>query len=120
MLSCYYFLHILAELSAMLEGQGFLEKISTRILDPTLLADTLEYVPLGENIDNQLRNKVQDGLKRFASAVPGNQGVPTWSAGGIPNDFVTVQAAWAILNARQRNFDVDVGLLRKAESWLDK
>ncbi len=120
MLSGSVFLPKLAALSAMLEGQGSFEKISTRILAATLLADTLQYVPLGENIDNQLRNKVQDGLKRFASALPGNQGVPTWSAGGIPNDFVTVQAAWAILNARQRNFDVDVGLLRKAESWLDK
>jgi uncharacterized protein YfaS (alpha-2-macroglobulin family) len=120
MLSGSFFLPKLAALSAMLEGQASFEKISTRILAATLLADTLQYVPLGGNIDNQLRNKVQDGLKRLASALPGNEGVPTWSAGGEPNDFITVQAAWAVLNARQRNFDVEEGLLRKAESWLDK
>jgi len=120
MLSGSFFLPKLAAMSAMLEGQGSLEKISTRILAATLLADTLQYVPLSKNIDNQLRNRVQDGLKRLAATLPGNEGVRTWPNGGEPSDFVTVQTAWAILNARQRNFDVDESLVRKAESWLDK
>jgi uncharacterized protein YfaS (alpha-2-macroglobulin family) len=113
------FLPKLAGLPALLEGQGSIEKISTRILASTLLADAFKYLPVDSGVEKQLRAKAEEGLRRFSVAVLSDGGLPVWPGGSKLNEFATVEAAWAILSAAQHSFDVDEALSRRAKSWLD-
>jgi uncharacterized protein YfaS (alpha-2-macroglobulin family) len=119
MLSGSPFLPKLAGLPAMFDGQGSIEKLSTRILAATLFSDTLQYLPLNSDVETQLHTKMQDGLKRLGQ-VAFEEGAPIWPGARQPNYFATVQMAWAILSARQHNFEVDDALFHRAEVWLEK
>ena len=119
MLSGSPFLPKLAGLPAMFDGQGSIEKLSTRILAATLFSDALQYLPLNSDVETQLHTKVQDGLKRLGQ-VAFEEGAPIWPGTRQPNYFATVQMAWAILSARHHNFDVDDALFHRAEVWLEK
>jgi uncharacterized protein YfaS (alpha-2-macroglobulin family) len=117
------FLPKLAGLPAMLEAQGSIEKLATRILAATLLAETLDYLPLPPDSDKHFRSRVNDGLKRLAGSVL-ESGAPLWPARNetttARNDYVTIEAAWAIRSAARNGFEVDGGLLRLANTWLTK
>jgi uncharacterized protein YfaS (alpha-2-macroglobulin family) len=119
MISGSPFLPKLAGLRALLEGQGSIEKISTRILAGTLLDDTFKYLPMDSGVEKRVRTMAEEGLRRFSGTVLDAGGVPVWPGGNKLNEFATVEAAWAILSAAQHGFDVDEALCRRAKSWLD-
>jgi uncharacterized protein YfaS (alpha-2-macroglobulin family) len=113
----------LAGLPALIEAQGSVEKLSSRVLAATLLAESLKYLPSSGDPNQQLRTKVEDGLKRIAaSTLDSGSGVPLWpGANDINkpmNEFVTIETAWAIRNAFLRGFPVDAKLKRRADLWL--
>ncbi len=116
------FLPKLAGLPALLDAQGSTEKLASRILAATLLAETLEYLPPEGDTEQQLRTKVNDALKRFAQTAIPDGGLPAWpgadKANEKRNDFVTIEAAWAIRNAAQQKFEVDEKLLQRSKAWL--
>jgi alpha-2-macroglobulin len=116
------FLPKLAGLPALLDAQGSTEKLASRILAGTLLAEALEYFPPEGDTERQLRTKVNDALKRFAQTTIPDGGMPAWpgadKANEKRNDFVTIEAAWAIRNAARWKFDVDGKLLQRAKAWL--
>ncbi len=113
------FLPKLAGLPAMLEGQGSIEKISTRILAGTLLQDAFRYLPVNAKVAQSIKATTEQGLRRFAEAVLEDGGLPVWPGGRKLSEFATVEAAWAILSAARSGFDVDEVLRRRAETWLD-
>lgn len=112
------FLSKIAGLPALLEAEGSVEKIATRILAGTLLAETLEYLPREAAADEQLRKKIEDGLKRLAQSILEEGGLPAWQGGAKLDEFATVQAAWAIRKAHQLNYLKMDQLQEKAGDWL--
>lgn len=114
------FLSKIAGLPALLEAEGSVEKIAARILAGTLLAETLEYLPRAGGADEQLRKKIEDGLKRLAQSILEEGGLPAWQGGAKLDEFATVQAAWAIRKAHQLNYLKTDQLQEKAGIWLSK
>ena len=114
------FLSKLAGLPMMLEAQGSVEKLSTRVLSATLLWDAMQYLPAPPETESELRGRAQDALKRLAQTLVEDRGVPIWPGGTEPNYFTTVQTAWAIRSARQRGFVIDDALVQGAETWLNR
>ena len=119
MLSGSSFFPKLAGLPGLLDAQGSVEKLSTRILAATLVADALQYVPLNSTFEAQLNTKVKDGLRRLGQ-VAFEEGTPLWPSARTPDFFTTVETAWAVLSAKGRNFDVDEGLSKRATDWLSQ
>ncbi|MEY2490575.1 MAG: alpha-2-macroglobulin [Verrucomicrobiota bacterium] len=124
LLSGSTFLPKLAGLPKLLEAQGSLEKVSSRILAATLLAAALDTMPLASGTENQLREKVRDGLARLAQSTLEDGGMPSWPGTGkgaaSRDDWTTIEAAWAIRNAARRGFEVDERLATLAHGWLQK
>lgn len=114
------FLSKIAGLPALLEAEGSVDKIATRILAGTLLAETLEYLPRDGAADEQLRKKIEDGLKRLAQSILSEGGLPAWQGGAKLDEFATVQAAWAIRKAYQLDYLETDQLKKKAGDWLSK
>ena len=116
------FLPKLAGLPAMLEAQGSTEKLATRILAATIFTSTLDTLPLRADSANELRSKVQDALKRFAESFMGNEGLPAWAGEDkryqTRDDFATIEAAWAILSAKNKGYELDENLTAAAQGWL--
>ena len=116
------FLPKLAGLPALLDAQGSLEKIASRVLAATVLSGTLDYLPPTADMENQLRASLRDGLARLAASTLEDGGVPAWPAAGkavaLRDDWVTVEAAWAIRSAMRASFAVDEKLAVLAERWL--
>ena len=120
MLSGSPYLPKLAGLPSMLEAGGSLEKLSTRILAATLLAKILDYLPMSADAGKGLANGVEKGLRLFTGTKMENDMQPCWEGADKPNDFVTVETSWAILNAQKRNFTVNPELLSGAETVLTR
>ena len=114
------FLPKIAGLRTMLESEGSLEKLATRILAGTILTETLEYLPAKPQFENQLRARITEGLKKFARGLVEDRGVALWPGSADRSDFATIEAAWAILAARQRNIAVDESLVAGAKIWLEQ
>ena len=108
----------LAGLPAMLEAEGSIEKLSTRVLAATLLAETLEYLPLAPEADKKLRARIDEDLRLFARSYRIDRKLPLWPSQVEPNDFVTIQAAWAIFKAESAGFGPSPHLVGSANAAL--
>jgi uncharacterized protein YfaS (alpha-2-macroglobulin family) len=110
----------LASLFTMFEAEGSIEKLSSRILAATLLADTLKFLPLSREAEKRLRASIEEGVRLFETSklTENSFREPCWPGSDKPNDFVTVQAAWALLNADRQGFLVNPELKSKAEYAL--
>jgi uncharacterized protein YfaS (alpha-2-macroglobulin family) len=110
----------LAGLLTMFEAEGSIEKLSTRVLAATLLADTMKFLPLSAEAEKRLRTSIEEGVRLFDNSNLGdfNFRQPCWPGENQPNDFVTVQTAWALLNADRQGFLVNPELKQRAEGTL--
>jgi uncharacterized protein YfaS (alpha-2-macroglobulin family) len=111
----------LASLLTMFEAEGSIEKLSSRILAATLLADTVKFLPLSGEAEKRLRASIEEGVRLFETSKLREDTFrePCWPGSDKPNDFVTVQAAWALLNADRQGFLVNPELKSKAQSTLE-
>jgi alpha-2-macroglobulin len=111
----------LAGLFTMLESEGSIEKLSARMLAATLLADTMKFLPLSTEAGKKLRTSIEEGVRLFDNSNLSSFSFeqPCWPGGDSPNDFVTVQTAWALFNADRQGILVNPELKRQAESALE-
>jgi len=112
----------LAGLLTMFEAEGSMEKLSSRVLAATLLAETVKFLPLSAEAEKRLRTSIEEGVRLFDNSnlsTGGGLRQPYWPSSREPNDFVTVQTAWALLNADRQGFLVNPELKRQAGDILD-
>ena len=111
----------LAGLLTMFEAEGSMEKLSSRVLAATLLAETVKFLPLSAEAGKRLRTSIEEGVRLFDNSnlsTAGGLRQPCWPSSREPNDFVTVQTAWALLNADRQGFMVNPELKGQAEHIL--
>lgn len=108
----------LAGLPAMIEARGSLEKLSTRILAGTLLAETLKFLPLTAAGEKSLRSGIEESIRLFDQSKLADGRQPCWPGASEAHDFVTLQTAWAILNAKAQGFVIKDSLTTSAKMTL--
>ena len=78
---------------------GCLEQKSSRLLVYTSLARLLEYLPGADARIASYSQVIESTLREFENALlPGGQ-LPYWPSGSSPDVYVTLQAAWCVINA---------------------
>ena len=93
----------LAGLFAMLEAEGSIEKLSARMLAATLLVDTMKFLPMARRPRRSCAPASRKGFDCSTVRIWMNisSSNPCWPGSDKPNDFVTVQTAWALFNAER-------------------
>lgn len=96
---------------------GCNEQVSSRVLSFGLMADLLDALPDRDVRLPEYRRRVEAGLAALARARLPSGDMPYWPGQREPNAFVTVQTAWAVVEAQRSGFRVAepfVGGLRGA------
>jgi alpha-2-macroglobulin len=111
----------LAGLFPILEAGGSIEKLSARLLTATFLADTMSFLPQTPDAAKKLRTSTEEGIRLLddSNCASSSFAQPLWPESEDSNDFVTVQAAWAVLNADRLGIMVNPEMKRQAKDALE-
>jgi uncharacterized protein YfaS (alpha-2-macroglobulin family) len=85
---------------------GCLEQKSSRLLVFTNLARLLEYVPGADSRRDSYSRIIESTLKEFENALLPGGLLPYWPNGSSPDVYVTLQAAWCLINAEAAGIEV--------------
>ncbi|MBK8475097.1 MAG: hypothetical protein IPL39_01970 [Opitutaceae bacterium] len=96
------------------------EQISARVLAYGLMADLLEALPDAEARRPEYRRRVEEGLALLARAQLPNGEIPYWPGTRVGNPFVTIQTAWAAVEAERSGFKVSRYFLESVQEALTR
>lgn len=96
------------------------EQISARVLAYSLMADLLEALPDAETRRPEYRRRVEAGLSLLARAQLPNGEMPYWPGTRVGNPFVTIQTAWAAVEAERSGFNVSRYFLESVQEALTR
>ena len=111
----------LQALPAVLEyPHGCFEQITSRVLAYCGVNELLTALPTNPEQDVRYHRVVENALNRCKDSLLPNDLLPYWASQSTGNSFVTVQAAWAALLAKNANFEVDDDLGNRLAQGVDK
>ena len=96
------------------------EQISARVLAYGLMADLLDSLPDAGARAPEYRRRVQAGLAMLARAQLPDGDMPYWPGTKVGNAFVTIQTAWAAVEAERSGFIVSRRLLEGVQGALTR
>ena len=85
---------------------GCLEQQSARILVYTAMANVLDAVPITDDRNAKYRKVIERSLNEFERSLLPSGFLPYWPNDPVPNTFVTIQSAWAVLMAGASGYTV--------------
>ncbi len=85
---------------------GCFEQKSSRLLVYTNLARLLEYLPGADTRIASYSQVIESTLREFENALLPTGLLPYWPTGSTPDVYVTLQAAWCVINAEAAGMDV--------------
>ncbi|MFT3782257.1 MAG: alpha-2-macroglobulin family protein [Nibricoccus sp.] len=120
-LSSSPWLPVLEGLPSVLEyPHGCSEQVSARILAYAMMSDLLRSLPDGQDREPEYRKRVGEGMFRLARAQLPEGDLAYWPGGTTPNTFVTIQSAWAVVEAQRAGMKISPALANGLKTALNR